>query len=197
MTVQLQWRRLQRLLTAGTAALLLAGSTAAGVSAASPSVSPTGAGAQPIVWQAVHTGPVAADKALLAASAKAAGRSAVQVASITAATTSCWSDSGYVYATSLAGIKIFQYNESHAWCGSGGYINYTDVYAWPSNVFAGYSFEGDTLHSTWGNGWNLWKEHLGAHFCLKLPTGCVANWYPWIEYEVGGAGQQYYYNVGW
>jgi hypothetical protein len=82
-------------------------------------------------------------------------------------------------------------------CGSNGYISYTSVYTWPSNLFAGVSYAGDSKNSVYGVGWNVWKEHLSGHFtAIATPWITVYNYYPWMEFYVGGGGQTYYEHYG-
>ncbi len=130
--------------------------------------------------------------------AKALSRGAtLSQAALIASANGCWSGSYWVQGYNFMGWVLFRYNESHDWCGSNGYITYTSVYTWPSNLFAGVSYAGDSKNSVYGVGWNVWKEHLSGHFtAIATPWITVYNYYPWMEFYVGGGGQTYYEHWG-
>ncbi len=100
-----------------------------------------------------------------------------------------------MYATNFFGSKIWQYNDTHTWCGDGTYITYTYEYTYPSNTNLGWSYKGDTKSPQYGVGYNVWSENMTGHFCLASYFNCVENSYPTISFEVGGGGQVYYYNL--
>lgn len=130
--------------------------------------------------------------AAMQAKAKAQGASADQLAAIAAAS-GCWSGNYWVQGKNLLGWVIFQYNEDHDWCGGGTWVTYTDYNTYPSNLFLGVGYSGDSAHSTYGKGWNVWKEHFSGHFtALNTPWVTAYNYYPWMEFEVGGGGQRYW-----
>lgn len=145
---------------------------------------------------AVHGQLRSVDPGTMASLARANGASVSDIAAI-AASSACWSDSGYVQGKNILGWVIFQYNESHDWCGSGGYITYAVPNSWASNTNWGWTYKPpDTKTSTYGMGWNVWKEHYSGHFCYVEYFSCVNNAWPWIEFYVGGGGQQYYWHWG-
>lgn len=185
-------RSARRALVAVACATALALATVLPAAAATPTKSDISALAS---ITAVHNQAAQIAPAAMASLALAQGASPNEGAAI-AASAGCWSDSGYVVGHNPLGWVLFQYNESHDWCGDGTYITYTHVYTYPSNTNWGWSYKGDVKNSTWGVGWNLWKENLSGHFCWVENFSCISNAYPWIEFEVGGGGQEYYWHWG-
>jgi hypothetical protein len=124
------------------------------------------------------------------------GASSDQLAAI-AASSGCWSKTFWVELHNGFGWTLFRYNESHDWCGDGTWVTYTWVHTSPSNLFAGVSYVSDSKYSVYGIGWNVWKENLTGHFqALPTPFGHIYNYYPWMEFYVGGGGQTYYEHWG-